>query len=279
MGEWANPDGFSATFRCTEVKYAKNFVEKGEMKFSSANKWVEYAKSRGDGRGDLFEGCLAGCNYIDLANIAVLCGKYYKDDDIYPIQIGPSIYFKSNRSMGLPCLCFYIMKHSVFNCPDIPGWHHISADIPATYFRDFADNKSPIEIEALPEGDRPSLIFISDFNTLKERIKHSLLALGLTEDEIIIRSVRYTKIRGLDGGWFITAEQRPYELTFKDNSFIHQSEARIIINTHKRDILEFLENNVITVGSLEDIAQRSDSYLHEGMRVEMDVHLTPENGI
>lgn len=42
------------TLRCTEVKYAYSFLEKGEIKFNTPQSWVNRAIEFGKGRGDKF---------------------------------------------------------------------------------------------------------------------------------------------------------------------------------------------------------------------------------
>lgn len=37
MGEWSEPNGFSAVFRLTSSKYADAFVDKGSIKFNTPN--------------------------------------------------------------------------------------------------------------------------------------------------------------------------------------------------------------------------------------------------
>ena len=52
------------------------------------------------------------------------------------------LYMKNLKSMNLPCYCFYIMKNSLFECPEIEGKRKLKSKINGIYFRDFTDNMS-----------------------------------------------------------------------------------------------------------------------------------------
>ena len=47
-------------FRCTEQKYAQNFIESGNLRFGTPNEWINAARINNFGRGDSLEGsCIA----------------------------------------------------------------------------------------------------------------------------------------------------------------------------------------------------------------------------
>lgn len=277
---WGNPNDFSMVFRCTTSEYAKSFVLKGEIKFNTPESWVKWAQEKVEGRGDLLEGIIAGYHILDIDQFAKLYNKYSIYKDMFLTTIGANVYFRRKKTMELPCFCFYILKNNMFECPDKSGEQKLSAIIPPSYFKDFADNKNPDELKKIPDNKKPSIVFINDFKIFKSRLMNRLIELGLTENEIIPQQITYYDFHQYDPkGWFDLGQKSPYELTFKDIKFSHQNEARIIINTYKHNIIEFLTNNVIEIGPLTDIAQYKDVYLYEGMRVELTANVsdTPIN--
>lgn len=174
--EWGNPNDFFMTFRCMKRKYARPFFKNGRIKFSTPASWVEYARQHGTGRGDHFEGSFATFNSLDLDSAIPLFKKYSrKYPDIVSMTIGSRCYLKRKRDMELPCLCMYYLKNKNFPCPDVEGIHELERTIPASYFRDFADNLPPEAIERLPEDDRPAIVMISDYPEFKRRLIEKLL--------------------------------------------------------------------------------------------------------
>ncbi|MBS2967793.1 hypothetical protein J9317_03260 [Metabacillus sp. KIGAM252] len=284
MGEWAKPNNFSAAFRLTSSKYADAFVDTGSIKFNTPQSWIDYSKKYGDGRGDGCEGTLAFCNILDVERIGELAKEYESSDILNPNTrpllkeiSGRRLYLKDKRSLELPCFCVYIMKNSLFPCPDSEGKHRVTADIPASYFRDFSDNSLPEAIGRLPLEDQPALIVISDFDEFKNRLHKALRELGLEDTEILIGNVSYFNFEEYGfNGWMDFGRKYPKELLVKNIRFAEQREARVIINTIKKEVIERLNIAPIELGCMNDIAQVHKGYLHEGMHVEMTVDIYEE---
>ncbi|MEK5061025.1 hypothetical protein BK126_26280 [Paenibacillus sp. FSL H7-0326] len=284
MGEWSEPNGFSAVFRLTSSKYADAFVDKGSIKFNTPQSWIDYAKKYGDGRGDGLEGTLAFCDSLDVERISELTQKYESSCILNPNTrpllketSGRRLFMKDKRSLELPCFCVYIMKNSLFPSPDSEGKHRVSGVIPASYFRDFSDNSLPEDIEKLPLEDQPALIIIKDFKEFRNRLYKALRQLGLEDDEIIIGNVSYIDFETHGPyGWMDFGLQYPKELLVKNIRFAEQSEARVIIKTNKKEVIERLSVAPIELGSMKDITQVYKGYLHEGMRVQMTVDVYEE---
>lgn len=277
--EWGNPNDFFMTFRCMKRKYARPFFKNGRIKFSTPASWVEYARQHGTGRGDHFEGSFATFNPLDLDSAIPLFKKYSrKYPDIVSMTIGSRCYLKRKRDMELPCLCMYYLKNKNFPCPDVEGIHELERTIPASYFRDFADNLPPEAIERLPEDDRPAIVMISDYPEFKRRLIEKLLELGVYKEEIFECNVNYLDFEQYgEDGWWDFGQSSPMELTIKHIRFEAQSEGRIIINTDRARIKELLKNP-IEIGSIEDISQYCDQYFYDGIRViiHADVVELPE---
>lgn len=272
-GVWAEPESFVSVFRCTTQKYAETLLKKGEIKFSTPSSWVKYAFEKGEGRGDKLEGTIATFNMFDIERVNELNQKYKGYSDLVRIPVGQRVYLKRSRDMELPCFCFYILKKSMFDCPNEEGKHRLTATVPASYFRDFMDNLEPQEVEKLDQKDKPAVIFIYNYKEFEQRIINALMALGLNREEIIITRVSYMDFNKYgENGWWDFGQRPPMELAIKHNRFENQNEARIIINTDDERIKRILIKP-IEIGSLEDITTVSNTYLHEGMLVEMTMDL------
>lgn len=281
MGEWAKPNNFFAVFRLTSAKYADSFIDTGSIKFNTPQSWIDYFKEHGNGRGDGYEGTLAFCNIFDGEYIYNLTQKYDSNCTLNPNTrpllkeiSGERLLLKDKRSLVLPCFCMYIMKTSLFPCPDSEGKHRVTADIPASYFRDFSDNLLPEDINKLPIEKQPALIFISSYDEFVKRLRKALMQIGLDNSEIIIERVEYFNFEANGTkGWMDFNQKYPKELLVKNIRFVDQSEARVIIKTNKKKIIECLYSAPIELGCMKDITQVYKGYLHEGMRVEMTVDI------
>lgn len=272
-GKWAEPEDFISVFRCTTQKYAESFLKKGEIKFNTPSSWVRYALEKGDGRGDKLEGTIAMFNMFDIERVCELNQKYKEHSDLFRMTDGQRVYLKKSRDMELPCFCFYILKQNMFDCPNEEGKHSLRATVPSSYFRDFMDNLDSKEVEKLDMNDRPAVIYIYNYKEFEKRIIDALIELGLNKDEIIITRVSYIDFNKYgENGWWDFGQKPPMELSIKHIRFINQSEARIIVNTDNDRIKQILQKP-IEVGSLEDIASVSNTYLHEGMSVELTANL------
>ena len=282
---WANPDDFSMVFRCMKQEYARLFFEKGQIKFSTPRSWVEWEKKHGDGRGDQLEGTLATFDIFDAEHAAQAIKKYcaaYNDmkllakyytayEDIEPMLNGNRCYLKRRSDMDLPCLCLYYLKNSMFPCPNAPGIHTLQCDIPASYFRDFADNATPEYVNSLSADDKPAVVIIKDYPAFKQRLIEKLLSLGIRREEIIEIGVSYIDFEQYgESGWWDFGQRSPKELAVKHIRFANQSEGRFIINTQRSEVRKMLSDS-IEIGSLEDISQLCNQYFYDGIQVILQV--------
>lgn len=267
---WERPNDYEIIMRCTNRKHGKLLLEKGSVKFNTPQSWVEEELKNGKGRGDILEGTFAACYYLNVKEII----KYSKMfDDVYGETRNELTYFRRKRTMQLMCYCFYILRREMFKCPKKEGIQDISTVIPGSYFRDFAGNKFDDEINRMDDKEKPSVVVMNDGGEFIKRIYNKLLKMGLQENEILLELVEYQD-KNIDH--YCTA-QSPRELKIKPLDFKHQAEGRIIINTDKKDILEYLRINAIEIGSIEDIAQKSDEYLSDGIEVKMTVNIYKVN--
>lgn len=148
-GGWVKPEDLHAVFRCTTQDYAEKLLTKGEIKFNTPDFWVKYAFEKGEGRGDKLEGTMATFHIDDIDSMIELNEKYNKYSDLRHMRIKQRAYLKRTRNMQLPCFCFYVLKQSMFECPQKVGEQRLVATVPSSYFKDFIDNLDPQEVDKL----------------------------------------------------------------------------------------------------------------------------------
>ena len=255
-------------FRCTSSKYADDFIKKGAIKFNTPEFWANYAIENCEGRGDRLEGTIAMYHQYDIKAMEELNEKYSIGNNLIKMPFGDRVYLKNKRSMELPCYCCYILDDSLFKIQYIKDTYRFVAKVSKTYFRDFMDNLSLQQVEKIPDDEKPAVIVISNFNEFKRRLYKKLLSIGLEENEIITSAVVYENFNEYgDTGWIDFGQKSPIELTIKSDRFIEQSEIRIIINTDKKDIKDFLKENTIEIEPMDDIASVYNGYLYDGIDI------------
>lgn len=260
---------FSGALRCAEKQYNDAFVKRGCIKFGLPQKWVDDGKKYGPGRGDVFEGTFATCNIFDIENTLKLCSVYkIPNSDTTCEVISNRVYFKRKQSLNLPVFCLYGIRYDIFDITERTGWQTVKGTIPAEYFISFsniAEGKNELPIE-----HQPSVVVIRDLDEFKRRLFSKLRSIGVADDEIIASVILYYDFNCFGpNGWIEINKEPPLELTVKDKSFEKQSEIRFIINSKNAEIMEYLRNNTIDIGSLEDIAQNIDGYFKQGIDIEM----------
>ena len=105
---WDKPNDVALIFKQTKYKYAKKMMEEGSIKFNCARTWIEIAKEKGQGQGDLYEGTFATCLPSDVETVMLYRNKY---DDIEIENDGKfTLYFKRESALELPVFCFYSLK-------------------------------------------------------------------------------------------------------------------------------------------------------------------------
>ena len=143
--------------------------------------------------------------------------------------------------------------------------------IPASYFRDFADNATPEYVNGLPADDKPAVVIIKDYPAFKQRLIEKMLSLGIRREEIIEIGVSYIDFEQFgESGWWDFGQRSPRELAVKHIRFANQSEGRFIINTQRSEVRKML-SAPIEIGSLEDISQLCNQYFYDGIQVTSQV--------
>lgn len=260
---WNEPDRIVIALRCTSIKYAKAMIESGQLKFSTPKSWE---KNTIQGRGDIYEGTLAfvSKDYPEQFNEI----SHY--EDTYTVEMPRRILIKNKKDMELPCFCLYALNLGSFSTPDSEGKCRLKANIDKRYFQNIADNMSKTEIEAQPYEDRPAIVVIKDLDAFLEKLKIKLISLGVSEDQILIRTINYNTSfdkYASDDNWMDLNVKLPMELFEKRREFEYQKELRVVVNTGDAAIKSLLKSP-IEIGNLSDIAVMCEGYQEEGILVE-----------
>ena len=159
-------------------------------------------------------------------------------------------------------MCLYGLRSNAFEKTiGTDGRAHYCTKISKNYFSDFTDFKSRVEYENAKSNEQPVVIRINNPHVFFSRIRSFLLTLGVKEEEIIVSPVKYLDRYSL----MIAAVPSPSELLLKDKAFEEQSEVRIIVNSSSPMYLDYMQKygNVLSIGSLEDIAEVFDYYFDD----------------
>lgn len=163
--EILNKDEVFAFGVALKRKYAKNLINKGELKFGAPKQWIEYA-SKNIGKGDIFEGVYAAIEPTDKRTLINTLSKNpnsivdtitYKDKTL--------LYLKNHASIVLPTYCFYIIKFGDFKLVRY-GSSDLTAhlQIPGRYFRGLNDNKTWQEAQNNDPDEQMVFVIIFDPN-------------------------------------------------------------------------------------------------------------------
>ncbi|GAU80023.1 hypothetical protein [Fusibacter sp. 3D3] len=224
-----------------EAQFGYLLYSKGEIKFSTAKKWIDDEKKYGHGKGDQFEAIFASTfSYDKTSNIA------YKNmySDVETERSGNFIHYRKRSTLLSPATSFYLVDNQNCTCNNVK--HVISEN----YFKDFSNENQKIN---LIDKTWKSTIYIRYIHEFEKRVLKALVNIGIKEKDVIFSKIHYdARIRDVN---YITMKQPPAELFLKDCSLQHQNEWRIVINTHDPDILNYLECTPIRVGSISDISK------------------------
>ena len=245
-------------FRCLPRKFAEPFLQ-GKIYFGSPEDWIAKEEDGNKGQGDLLEGVFLSCKENDNSDFIK---KLKADPSLVSFLHNRYLFFRRKAILSLRCLCLYGLRSNAFEKEIGPdGRAHYCTKISKNYFSDFTDFKSRDEYENAKSDEQSVVIRINNPHVFFSRIRSFLLTLGVKEDEIIISPVeyldRYTQM--------IATVPSPSELLLKDKAFQEQSEVRIIVNSSSPKYLDYMQKhgNVLSIGSLEDIAELFDYYFDD----------------
>lgn len=246
-------------FRCIERKYAETFIN-GEIRFGQPQNWIEKEKNGNKGQGDLLEGIFLSAQGNDESKLIT---RLKNNSYINCIEYNGFKYFRRKSIENLYCLCFYGLNNNSFRNKKIDnkGKAHYYSYVSKEFFESFSEKISKEDYLKMNEGDRPSVIFISNPHEFFKRIKKFFNKVGVKEQDVIISPVDYINKNKI----MLSGIPYPRELLLKDKFFEKQSEIRIIINSQSRELLEYMKNhnNTINIGNIDDIAKIYDYYFED----------------
>lgn len=254
-------------------------IDKGQIKFGYAQKWVDQAiedmqNGLPEGRGDFSEGAFEAWDFDDLHELFSPNSplRYYNTtlslhypEAYHPyykylnyLNHYPYAYFRRNDVMQLPVCCFSGIHEGHIK----QVGNQFTAVVPPKYFHDFYRVETEEEFDALNYEDKPAVVIINDFNSFLDKLKYKLKEFKISGDQVLNKYVKYNvKLNDT----FYTDIQPPKELFLKRPRFNHQSELRIVINTRDKEAIDFLYKNPIEIGSLTGIAKKTIGYFKEGI--------------
>lgn len=246
-------------FRCTQKKYANDFL-KGKFRFNQPKAWIKIENDGNKGQGDSLEGVCLATNKDDNSEFI----KNMKKNESFEWFIKNDMtYFRNKKTIELFCFCLYGLNSNMFTNIDDDrfGKEHFIAKVEKEYFSAFAGNITEEDYFKMGENDRPVLLFIQNPHLFFERIRTFFVNLGVPKEDIIISPVEYIDLEKN----FVNMVPKPYELLLKDSYFSNQSEIRIIINSTSEKLINYMKtnNNIIDIGSIEDIVSIYDNYFHD----------------
>lgn len=246
-------------FRCTQKKYANDFL-KGKIRFNQPKAWIKIEEDGNKGRGDSLEGVCLATNKDDNSKFI----KDMKNNEAFEWFIkNDMVYFRNKETKELFCFCLYGLNSNMFINKEVDrfGEEHFIAKVEKEYFSAFAENITEQEYFEMEESNRPVLLFIQNPHKFFEKIRAFFINLGISKENIIISPVEYVDLRRN----FISFVPKPYELLLEDSYFSNQSEIRIIINSTSSELVNYMQknNNIIDIGSIEDIVSIYDNYFHD----------------
>ncbi len=256
--------------RCTTLKYAKSFLESGNLRFGKPNEWIKAASTNGIGRGDYLEGTFASCDKTNTEFINVIRSQ---NNNLICHTISNRCYFKREQALDLRTFCVFGINDDMFTTYGWSPQHEKRpcGTISLDYFSDFFGDVSEDEYDELSEDKKPVVIMIKKPEILVKRIITYFTNLGLDPKELIVSPVNYIDMNSD----FIIKYNYPTELFFKSDRFRNQSEIRFVLNTQNNSILEHIEesNGIINIGNMSDISDIYDYYFHDMQMMLLDTEL------
>lgn len=141
--------------------------------------------------------------------------------------------------------------------------------ISSRYIRGIADGKSWMESTKDELDEQYVFVFVYDHELFLNKLLKKLCELGIKKDEIIYKQIEYIEMDKP----FKIKDGHPYELFYKNKQFYDQHEGRVVLNTSNTELINYLLNNPIDIGSLEDVCVLFEQYPAGGIEsfIKLDV--------
>lgn len=258
--------------KCIELKYAKDFIEHGSMRFANPSEWC---KPDGTSRGDIREGTYASQRGIDPE-----MDKFLRTlrNNVSKIEDRGFTFYKSEEILSYRVYCLYGLSSNNLHMREVRSqdhrFHRVGI-VTKEYFQNIFPRVKQEEVDDLEENKRPAALLIRP-DKFMAYVKNKLLEKGVREEEILIGPVSY---RDYYKKPFVIGKE-PEELFYKHNDIIYrgQSEIRIVIDPRRKEVSElFDEKGVIELGAVDESVATISDYYFKDMQVEIwDNHITYE---
>lgn len=249
---------------CLQERYAKDFLERGVIRFGQPKCWQKLGDTDGK-RGDVFEGVYASMKgkndecYNLLKSLRNNSHSFERDD---------RTYFYSDDILQMRAYCMYGFHDRDTHLNEklsVDHKRHRGGSIPLSYFNGLFDGWTRESYNNCTGGTRPVTLMITPdkFHAL---VVNRLHELGVRDSEIMFRLINYIDYKG---DTFIIGSDKD-ELFHKHIDFKEQSEVRIVVDTTRDEVKRVFENDgKIDLGPIDPkVAFRLDFYF-EDMKLDI----------
>lgn len=248
--------------KCLNRKYAEAFLKEGAMRFAYPSEW----KPDGTSRGDSLEGV-----YASMKPFSSECDRFLKGlrKGARRIKIKGTYFYKSDDVMSCRAYCMYGLNDNNMHLNEKRSQDHRfhrAGEVSKEYFHRLFPQWTKEEYQLLDNDEKPVVLMINPV-AFNDRVKKTLLDLGVHENEILFKPVTYFDYFGKP---FYTVKCFE-ELFSKHSDYEEQSEIRIVVKTWRKEVKELFDKNngVIKLGPIDSsVATMSDLYF-EDMLVEI----------
>lgn len=248
--------------KCLGLGYAKDFIEKGSIKFATLSSWC---RLDGTSRGDIMEGVYASQRGFEprLDELLRMLRK-----DTFSINNDGFTFYKSKEVLSFRAFCLYGLNDNNMPIQTVRSqdhqFHRLGI-VTKGFFQKLFPDVTEDDIESLEEKERPAVLFIRP-DSFISFITEKLLEKGVKEEEIFIRPISY--IDYYKKPFIIGA--KPEELFIKRSEYSEQSEIRIVIDSLRKEVQELFDNDgVIELGPIPESVASISEYYFKDMHVEI----------
>lgn len=248
--------------KCLNRKYAEDFIREGAMRFANPSEW----KPDGTSRGDALEGVYASMKPFSKECDRFLrglrkCAKRTKYKGIS--------FYKSEDVMACRAYCMYGLNDNNLHLNENRSQDHLFHQgglVSKEYFHCLFPQWNKEEYQSLDNDEKPVVVMIRP-DVFYDRVKKSLLELGILEKEILFKPVTYFDYFNKP---FIT-KKRLEELFSKHIDYKEQSEIRIVVDTRRKEVNELFNksNGIIKIGAIDENTASISDFYFDDMIVEI----------
>lgn len=248
--------------KCLGEEYAKDFIEKGAMRFAHPSEWCKPDKTS---RYDSMEGVYAsqiGCDSTWDATLKSL------RKDVFTNKKKGFTFYKSNEVLSYRAYCLYGVNSNAMTTQVVRSQdhqYHQAGVVSKGYFNKLYPKVTKNNINTLASKDKPAVLFLRP-DLFVAFVRTKLMEKGIKEEEIFISPVSYMDyfrkpcILGV----------APKELFSKRTSYINQSEVRIVIDTRREEVSNlFDKNGVIKLGKVDESIATLQEFYFDDMSLEI----------